>query len=532
MRPACNIDKAFLGELVNPAEPSSGVKDHATELFAVVDACWRRTVETLCRSVRHASPPSLGATATEWVEETVFLAACRRRGLLSDVSRESSRNVARDVAVKRLGLSLFQVYRDRQPGDSLPVDEDALSSLARFDIGPETLGTIHQRLLGLRATFDGEGRLRFGRGKAAAKAGGIFYTPDWVARYMVDRAFECFDDGPSHDADKPPRVLDPACGCGAFLLAAYRRLRGKPMPISKDGQAVQGTHVEQTVHRTWRLGVSAVDPNRRAALERLHGVDLDEQAVLTARRAIWLATCDDPAGPLPPEETEVFFETIRPGNALTDPTFDQLAGAFDVVLGNPPYRRERGARRVLDEIARTELGRRWRTARMDLWYYFVHRAIELLADRGVLSLIVNSYWTAGSGAVKLVEHLQRETHVEEIFDLGGLAVFEQVAGRHMIFLAKKTRAGGATTTIKRPDAASDASAKSFLMRAAPLILFKKTPDDLFRDGRIDLEPVDRDLFEAMGRGTPLGRLGCVRQGIAENPATITREANRRHGDPW
>jgi len=48
--------------------------------------------------------------------------------------------------------------------------------------------------------------------------------------------------------------------------------------------------------------------------------------------------------------------------------FPQVAadGGFDVVIGNPPYRRELNAKELFDRIAASPLGERWRQARMDL----------------------------------------------------------------------------------------------------------------------------------------------------------------------
>src|SRR6185503_6653749 len=74
------------------------------------------------------------------------------------------------------------------------------------------------------------------------------------------------------------------------------------------------------------------------------------------------------------------------------------AGGFDLVIGNPPYLRERDSKREFDRIAHSPLGKRWRTARMDLWHYFLHRGLDLLKPGGRLSFIVNSYWTSSTAA--------------------------------------------------------------------------------------------------------------------------------------
>src|SRR5205823_5922511 len=46
---------------------------------------------------------------------------------------------------------------------------------------------------------------------------GEFYTPDWLAEYVLRRA--------GYDGDPSRRVLDPACGSGTFLVEALKIAR-------------------------------------------------------------------------------------------------------------------------------------------------------------------------------------------------------------------------------------------------------------------------------------------------------------------
>ena len=62
---------------------------------------------------------------------------------------------------------------------------------------PSELGELHQRLLS----------------SSVRKGRGVWYTPAWLAEHLVDQA-----------VDGPGLVADPACGGGAFLLAAADRL--------------------------------------------------------------------------------------------------------------------------------------------------------------------------------------------------------------------------------------------------------------------------------------------------------------------
>ena len=93
------------------------------------------------------------------------------------------------------------------------------------------------------------------------------------------------------------RLLDPAVGAGAFLLAAADRL------------------------------ADAGAPPEDLLADGLHGTDVDPGAVAVARTALrWWAWCRMGRDPGPPDRVTV-------GDGLAPAT----AGDFDVVVGNPPF---------------------------------------------------------------------------------------------------------------------------------------------------------------------------------------------------
>jgi hypothetical protein len=302
----------------------------------------------------------------------------------------------------------------------------------------------------------------------------------------------------------------------------------------------------------------------------LHGVDLDAEAVLAARRSLWLEIVAPAGGGLhpvgsalcgvPEAGNEPSFEarnatqrvpysnnpvdrkmaravaerlgsTIECGDVLLDPIWEERAGRFDWVVGNPPYRRELNTKSMLDAVAATPLGRRYRAPRMDLWYYFLHRGLELLKPGGRLSYIVGAYWTSGTGARHVIRALRESAEVEEIFSLGRLQVFPRVTGRHLILRVRKGAGTGPTTVkVVPPDARADA--EPYVRGRLPVATFIKSPGQLFLADRIDLEPPCEEILARLSGFATLGSLGRVRQGIAENPASVTAAVNRRHGGRW
>jgi hypothetical protein len=412
---------------------------------------WAQLADALVSAGRE--PDVAASEARRAVEIAVFLALAG--------ADEVCRFAPALVRLDRHGVELLD---DAALWSALPADlrqslVDALAPVRQTPLPVEILGHIHEQLMGRRVR----------------RAAGAFYTPPAVAAYIAGQVVG------RPEADLA--VLDPACGCGAFLLAVYRC-----------------------------AGTAAV----------LHGVDLDPEAVLAARRSLWLESQVRGGAEIVP----CCLERIRSADALTDAELDGHRGRFDAVLGNPPYRRELGARELLDRLAQTELGRRYRTARMDLSYYFLHRGLELLRPGGRLGYIVGSYWTAAAGAAKLIAEIRRSAHVEEIVCLPENRVFPQVSGRQLILSLVKQPAAR-PTLIRR---AADDNAPWQEVLAGRGEAFRKTPAQLFRAGRIDLEPPDDELLAAVDRWPPLSVLGVVRQGIVENPARVSVRAAADHAD--
>jgi hypothetical protein len=138
-----------------------------------------------------------------------------------------------------------------------------------------------------------------------------------------------------HAAARELRVLDPACGSGAFLLGALAqigtlraRLEGCRFGASQFGASRFGESGRLTMSAILCTPGGSVDIRRDIVARTLHGVDLLEDAALICSLRLWLALvpeCDDGAGvpPLPNLDRRV-----RQGDALIDPLDigDAIAG--------------------------------------------------------------------------------------------------------------------------------------------------------------------------------------------------------------
>lgn len=446
-------------------------------------------------------------------------------------------------------------------------------SVYQFSVFPaDILGQVYERFLGKVITLSHKRRVSIVEKPEVRKAGGIYYTPGYIVDYIVRSSLLTWLEKPAPTRagrrTSELRILDLACGSGSFLLEAYDRLL----------QWYETTYLVEPARwlksrppRLWEApgGELRLTGGERQRILKKHifGVDIDPQAVEVTKLSLLLKVLEGESDRTVNQNLTLFHERALPdlganikcGNSIIGSDFYQAhigavdpderyrinpfdwdiefaevvaAGGFDVIVGNPPYRKERSYKVLLDDVASTPFGKRFRSPRMDLWYYFVHRGLSLLRKGGKLGFIVNSYWTSGTGAAKLIGALKEEAHVEEIFALGKLPVFAGVSGRHLMFRLEK-KIGDRPTTVKivRP-AGGEQSAAPFVVGSAEVAKFAKDKDQLFRGDRVDLLPDESGVLAKFASCDRLDSLGSVRQGIVENPADINRRTNEAFDDRW
>lgn len=107
-----------------------------------------------------------------------------------------------------------------------------------------------------------------------------------------------------------------------------------------------------------------------------------------------------------------------------------IKDGFDVVIGNPPYLKERDNASFFEPVNKSEFGRMWHQGKMDFWFYFLHKAIDL--SKSEICFITSRYWLNSQGASKLIHRVSQTLYFVNAMDIGKLKVFDAVAGHHMV----------------------------------------------------------------------------------------------------
>jgi hypothetical protein len=222
---------------------------------------------------------------------------------------ERARIAYRDLGVEQLG-AVYESVLDYRP-QLVPARSGA-------DRGGQLRGAGTDRARATRAD------MRLVPGSGVRKATGTFYTPRSITTFLVRRTLAPLVAGASPDEILSLRVVDPAMGSGAFLVAACRYLAGSYESAIIASGGCHPSDISDTDRRGFR---------RLVAQRCLFGVDRNPIAVQLARLSLWLCT-------LAPERPLTFLDHhLLVGDSLVGASLD------DIRRSPPGIARGRGHRR-------------------------------------------------------------------------------------------------------------------------------------------------------------------------------------------
>lgn len=330
------------------------------------------------------------------------------------------------------------------------------------------------------------------------KKDGIFYTPEYITQYMVkeavggwleDRKKEILESLHITELPEPEfadyatikvvnekveanhtillnltfwqayeqklasiKVVDPACGSGAFLNAVFDflynewakvlkpELKKLTTPLNK--QMLENSTVNEPLAFTyggdeeWRI-------KKNIILHNIFGVDLNGESVEITKLSLWLKTANKT------NSLAALYDNIKQGNSLIDDStvagddafnwqhaFADImqAGGFDVVVGNPPYVRQE----LIDENHIKHFKTKYAVynSSLDLFGFFYEKSFQILNQKGYVSFISNSF-NKTTSAEELRKFIQQKFALQTFIDFNQLQVFEGATTYPVIIILKK-----------------------------------------------------------------------------------------------
>ncbi len=400
---------------------------------------------------------------------------------------------ADDPLLDRLIVSddVCRYFRDLGDFDYRPAHQAASYATDASLIDVDILGHIFEQsitdLERLRNELDGLAEpVGADKHKTRRKKEGAFYTPAFITRYIVEQAlggvlrdrFEQLRQQHAQDVkgtartsladpgvyqldklNKPQRaaliqfwevwqdclasirLLDPACGSGAFLIEAFDQLHAEYLASNDRLQELRG-------HR------SLFDLDRRILEHNLYGVDLNDEAIEICRLSLWIKTAQRG------KTLASLDHPIRVGNSVVadrvvhPKAFDWQAafpeifkdGGFDVVVGNPPYIRQEWLAPYKPYWQQTFASFH---GVADIFTYFYELGVKLLREGGRLGFITSGSWVRGNFGGPLRQFLTQNAALESLVDFGEFQPFEEAEMiRPTITVLRKQQPGGNARLFK------------------------------------------------------------------------------------
>ena len=468
-------------------------REVTTKLYAEYRGIRSRLFDELQR--RHSNIPSgdLLAYAQTILDRVLFLAFAEDRQLLPAGTiahayehrdpynpRPIWQNFvavfkAVDKGSVQLGVPAYNggLFREVAELEGLEISDElcgAFNDLGAYDFGEDVsvdvLGHIFEQSITDLEELRREASQQSGPVPANASVGtqkapskrqveGIFYTPPFVTGFLVRETlgFVIADAWERAQAGRGAtkkdriaaweayqnelrkiRVLDPACGSGAFLIAAFDALAQE---FDRANRALADLRGQQA---------SLFDLTRTVLNENLFGVDKSGESVEITKLSLWLKTAQSK------KKLTYLDRNVRQGNSVvSDRRVDPLAfdwgvepdpfvlseldpadradavavdarwrEGFDVVLANPPY--------VRQELL-TAYKEHWQASfraydgTADLFVYFFERSLQQLKPGGRLGFIVSNKWLRGGYAEKLRAMFAKQCTIDTMVDFGHAPIF-------------------------------------------------------------------------------------------------------------
>ena len=335
----------------------------------------------------------------------------------------------------------------------------------QFSVIPvEIIGNAYEQFLGKTISIDKNHKAVIELKPEVRKAGGVYYTPEYIVDYIVANTVGEAIKGKTPDEIVNIKILDPACGSGSFLLGAYKYLLNyhKEYFLKNKTKKYMGSRYE-IIDESGNL---ALWVRKQILINNIFGVDIDSNAVEVAKLSLLLKSFEDSFNVNEYGQGSLLNEKILPsldnnikcGNSLIgndfyeshldldDATLYKIncfdwnskfrdimkTGGFDVVIGNPPW----GA--SFDESSKGYIKNNYNHSDIEIESYilFIEKGIKNLSSNGYLGLIMPSNLFTNIRYFSIRKFILENCKINTLIDLGS-GIFKSVAADSGIIISNK-----------------------------------------------------------------------------------------------
>lgn len=233
---------------------------------------------------------------------------------------------------------LFDFKKDRI-SQQLKVDNKVIKTIINELYYPESpyefsvlsveiLGSAYEQFLGKVIRITPAHYVKIEEKPEVRKAGGVYYTPQYIVEYIVKNTVGKIIDGKAPIEISKVKIVDPACGSGSFLLGAFQYL----LDYHKDYYSEKGTLSLSNSAKGKKQDVLTPDGNlttaekKRILLNNIFGVDIDVNAVEVTKLSLLLKCLEGETEASISHQQKIFHERVLPdldnnikcGNSLID----------------------------------------------------------------------------------------------------------------------------------------------------------------------------------------------------------------------
>lgn len=353
---------------------------------------------------------------------------------------------------------LFKTLKEKFNGDLFPISQEELNSVTAYHLNEvkDCFSRVDYKSDQLQ--FEGEGwkvfRFDFipielissiyeefmseeeeNEGKTTIRDNGAYYTKPMLVELMLNEVLPWPDE---NDCNYNFKILDPACGSGIFLVESYRRLIAR-WKVAHKRRKID----EEALTHILLYSIHGIDKHPEAIkvaafslyltfLSYLEPVEIREEYIRLKRRKLEPLICWS-------DEKELIERSGKKpgGNLFQINTFEKSdvhQQQFDIIIGNPPWKKDKPEPIVADYIKEHNLPAQIACAYMNFMP-------SLLAPKGVIALVTTAKVLFNTGEVyeKFRHRIFNSFQVDTVINLAVVrnVMFENTTNPGAVFVYKK-----------------------------------------------------------------------------------------------